>query len=342
MHGATQERLNEFSEWKGIESTKLPPDYYRCSNAKILDFADCLLNGRRYTQDFTEGVQEFRLNHRNQLRAYLALIWQEIRKQIKPSESIAVLVPTNKLAEDVTVGLRNPPKDSGISFPVFALVTRDDAAYDAVTMALAALHDYAITLAEGDRQQAALALCVLNGMWNPKLKAKADAIRKVTQSLEKSEKEMNSPLRQLISKLSGFEAEHIELSDLSAITSEMAEFGTTLKRMQAHFELHKKRLLISPSQPSLFEKYRSEREPKGLYGLEVMSAQTQVLTYHKAKGREFDFVLLVVEPRGEYTKAPIDESRRLYYVCTTRPKKWLGIIHFRGDPGRVLGPTLPP
>jgi superfamily I DNA/RNA helicase len=70
--------------------------------------------------------------------------------------------------------------------------------------------------------------------------------------------------------------------------------------------------------------------------------QTHIINYHKAKGREFDFTVMVVEPRGESKKTPLDEQRRLYYVCATRAKEMLFVIYYGKELGRILGPVLKP
>jgi superfamily I DNA/RNA helicase len=90
----------------------------------------------------------------------------------------------------------------------------------------------------------------------------------------------------------------------------------------------------------IFADLRIGRSPKGLYGDEAREGRTQVLTYNKAKGREFDYVMLVVDPRQESTRPPLSERRRLYYVCATRPRKWLGVVYCGNDKGNVLGPVL--
>ena len=53
-------------------------------------------------------------------------------------------------------------------------------------------------------------------------------------------------------------------------------------------------------------------------------------------------MILVVDPRAEKTRAAIDEQRRLYYVCATRPKTCLVVVYFKNELGRVLGPVLAP
>ena len=64
--------------------------------------------------------------------------------------------------------------------------------------------------------------------------------------------------------------------------------------------------------------------------------------YHKAKGREFDFIAMIVDPRGESSFSPIDEQRRLYYVYGTRAKQWLGVLFVVNHLGRVFGPVPAP
>ena len=102
------------------------------------------------------------------------------------------------------------------------------------------------------------------------------------------------------------------------------------------------KIVDNDPQLMLFDDLRSSRQPKGLYGYDAWEGKTHVLTYHKAKGREFDFVVMIVDPRGESTRQPLDEKRRLYYVSATRAKKWLGIVYFGNQLGPVLGPVLKP
>ena len=52
---------------------------------------------------------------------------------------------------------------------------------------------------------------------------------------------------------------------------------------------------IEPTLP-LFEQLLVKRLPKGLVGDQAFEGKTHVLNYYKAKGREFDYVVLVVDP----------------------------------------------
>jgi len=86
---------------------------------------------------------------------------------------------------------------------------------------------------------------------------------------------------------------------------------------------------VSIGQGSLFDGYRQIRAAAGLEGTTLSRAKTTIVSMYKSKGREFDFVVLVVEPRAHSTKATVDELRRLYYVSATRAAYsggiWAGI-----------------
>jgi superfamily I DNA/RNA helicase len=70
------------------------------------------------------------------------------------------------------------------------------------------------------------------------------------------------------------------------------------------------------------------------------AARTSMLSMYQAKGREFDYVVLVVDDRFHSTKTSLDELRRLYYVAATRARKWLGVVYTPTRPGPVLGAVL--
>jgi len=73
-----------------------------------------------------------------------------------------------------------------------------------------------------------------------------------------------------------------------------------------------------------------------------LTSRIQILNYWKAKGRGFDYVIFVVDRRAEKNRAAIDEQRRLYHVCATRPKTCLVVVYFKNELGRVLGLVLAP
>lgn len=66
----------------------------------------------------------------------------------------------------------------------------------------------------------------------------------------------------------------------------------------------------------------------------------KLLTFHAAKGREFDAACVVSLEEGKmpHPKGNIDESRRVLYVAVTRPRKLLVLSHLRsGTRSRFLG-----
>ena len=56
----------------------------------------------------------------------------------------------------------------------------------------------------------------------------------------------------------------------------------------------------------------------------------------------FDAVVMIVDPRQESSKTPLDEQRRLYYVCATRAKRHLTVFFYPNEMGRVLALVLTP
>jgi len=340
MHAATSARLDEFARWKSVEPTLFSEINFRCGTASILTFAQCLLEGRKIAPGKHAGLQIVDAKYRNQLRAYLALIWKSIYTKVGPNQTVAFLAPSNDLVEQITVELRNPPKLSPIRFPVFAQMSRDEASCDAVVLALAALRDLAVNHIESNTKRAAIALLAMNSMWNRRFKIGTTALTTMAGILDAARKGDGSPLASLLASLeTGMTpATHIPLL-LGAIGGRK-EFEKAVSRINAHGRLSLEVVPPADRQLSLFDSCRTSRVPKGLDGYDAWAGKTHVLTYHKAKGREFDYVVMIVEPRCEHTKQPLDEKRRLYYVCATRAKKWLGVIHFGKDRGPVLGAVV--
>ena len=75
QHEAAMRRVAEFETWKGIERTRLLGKNFRCEVPQIIEFAEALLNGTRYTVS-DDGVQLFAA-YPQQLRASLAVLWRE-------------------------------------------------------------------------------------------------------------------------------------------------------------------------------------------------------------------------------------------------------------------------
>lgn len=341
LHAATERRMEEFKEWKGVDVSKFCATNFRCGSAEILEFAEAVLAGRAYAPPEGAGIGCADVQYRNRLRTRLALFWKALRERHGTEPTIGFLAPSNAIAEEIAVGLRAPPAEARVPFPVYARMARDDAANDAVLLALAALRDHLSTPSEQKLKKAAVALLAMDLAWNTRKKRKTERIRRIGSFLE-TELEKDSALRAAVTKakralqLEGALPEFVEALEAHP------DFKTSCRRIRSHGKLVLSPVSFGGTQLSLFDSLRETREPKGLVGYDADPGSTHVLNYHRAKGREFDFVALVVDPRGESRRTPIDELRRLYYVCATRAKQGLGVFYYGSEVGRVLGPVIRP
>lgn len=343
LHAATVKRLDEFKKWKGITESRFSTKNHRSNREEILEFANSLLTGNPFQMVKDSAVQLRELRFRNELRSCLALIWKAIQEQIGSNQTIGFLAPNNLIAEEVAVALRNPPANSRIRFPVYCYLVRDEAAHDAVLLALTAIRDYAIWGNEVSLKKAAGAMLAMDLAWTRK-KMVLSRLNSIMSLLEKSRQGNAGVLCQLMQNLTTFRDINMLVTTFIDALAELQEFKTAYNRMKAHefARFTKDRIAVNDHQLSLFDEFRTSRRPKGLEGYEAGEGRTYILNYHKAKGREFDFVIMIIDPRGENTKVPLDEQRRLYYVCATRAKKWLGVLYYRNEFGRVLGPVIAP
>jgi len=269
----------------------------------------------------------------------VALIWMEISKSALPRETIGILAPSNAIAENAAIELRNPPVGSPVAFKVYARIPRDEAAFDSILLALAAFRDYAIWGTEDLCRKAALAIFAMEFAWNPR-RSKVPSFEKLTKRLEQCREHDGSLLSAVMQQILLANDICPLLREFVYALNEDEEYKTTVKRIVAHERLGISIRESVNTQLSLFDQLRAARQPKGLEGYGAGAAKTQILNYHKAKGREFDYVIMVVDPRGESKDVSIGEKSRLYYVCATRAKNWLGVIYYAGEFGPILGRVI--
>jgi len=339
LHQATERRLGEFEAWKNTAADLSLARNFRCSQKAILEFADCLLHGRPFEINDSDPVK-FAAVYRTQLRVRLALLWKQIQDKIGSGQTIGILLPSNKLVEDVATSLRNPPEDSPIRFPVYAQLARDEAAYDAVLLALAGIKDFTSQPSKGLARRAAVALLAMNSSWDSRSRSSREKISEVADRLVCHSEGEGTAIGRLCTSLGSGQPLSYSVPALIEALEELPAFKRAAKRLTAHPAIAVRSLChVQPSLP-LFDQFLANRTPKGLEGDDVFEGKTHVINYHKAKGREFDYLVLVVDPREESTKTPLAEKRRLYYVAATRARKWLGVIFFGAERGPVLGPAL--
>lgn len=338
MHKATERRLEQFAQWKGVEADRTLKRNHRCDKDEILRFADSLLNATKFDRTNSSQVK-FGKMYRNQLRGSLALLWKQIQDKIGAGQTIGILLPSNRLVEDVAEGLRNPPEGSAIRFPVYAQIARDEAAYDAVLLAIAAIRDYAENPAEVNARKAALGLLAMNACWDSRAKTSRSRLAEIAEALGKYKAGDVGVISDLLASALKDDVSVI-VPKLILALEQLPAFKRCAGRIAYHPAIIRRRINRTNPQLSIFDDLRANRVPKGLSGYEAFEGKTHVLTYNKGKGREFDYVVMVVDPREESGKAPIEEKRRLYYVTATRAKKWLGVVYFGDDLGPVLTPVL--
>lgn len=341
LHGATVRRFDEFRTWKGIEPAGFSRRNFRCDQMAILDFAESLLTAKSYKPTEKCGIEIVQLQYRSELRSVIALTWKAIQEQGGSNPTVGIIVPSNTVADDIAVALRTPPAGTRVKFCVFARLIADGASYDSIILALLALRDHAILNTVVSLRKFAMALHAMDIHWNKRKKMSLIKLNQLEKSLVKAMIDHSSPISLIAQRLPSISDFNKVIPEFIAALASLTDLTVSCHRIASHGRLPLPKISAG-DQLELFDFVRQSRAPKGLEGQETGHARTEIITYHRAKGREFDFVLMVVDPRSESTKPPIDESRRLYYVCATRAKKWLGVICYRNDLGRVLGPVLTP
>jgi len=148
----------------------------------------------------------------------------------------------------------------------------------------------------------------MNAMWNRRIKSVRDHFREVLGIVVLAFSDRKTPLGQFLQALRDGLPDPQHLPTFIDAISCYKEFKVTAGRLSSHDHLRIESGSTVDGQLSLFEHFRASRSPKGLYGDDIPAGTTHVLTYHKAKGREFDCVVMLVDPREESTKPPLEKS----------------------------------
>jgi DNA helicase-2/ATP-dependent DNA helicase PcrA len=338
QHQAVLKRVQDFAKWKGIEPTRFDGPNFRCNVSGINRFAEALLHGRKEVPTGKEGVQLFPA-YPNQRRAALAAIWTAIRKQEGPKSNIAFIVPSSRTARQLAAELREPDPAKAIPVPIYARIETDEGALDAFRLAACAAADLIAAPNDQSLRTLAISLAVFAANWS-RSKVTEGKVQKIAKRLSPRSRAA-SPLRDyLIGAMTGVVPSTFDefAEKLMVVLEADPEFSSPGKAFRRHGlpALHG----LSLKQPCLFDSYRKIRAAAGLEGTLPSRARTTLLSMYRSKGREFDFVVLVVEPRDHSQDVTIDELRRLYYVSATRARQWLGVLYVPGRPGPVLGPVI--
>lgn len=334
QHQAAKRRMKEFCDWKGVKETTFGGPNFRCQNGSIIDFAEALLQGRRHVPADDNGVQ-LMTAYPNQRRAMLAAIWAEIRRRAGKESTIAFIAPSAGAAQKLAADLRQPDPASKVRIPVHARIRNDEEALDAFRLATFAAADWVHGRQGCSLRAVAIALTVFASHWSNR--------HPTTERIDRIEKRLGpksraaSPLRAYLTNSPPKDLPAFADGLLTALEAD-AEFATAGAAMRRRGMPSMNG--VSLAQGSLFDDYRSKRTAAGMQGDTISSAPTSMLSMYQCKGREFDFVVLIVEPRDHSSKVSVEELKRLYYVSATRARQWLGVLHVPGRAGPVLGSVL--
>ena len=342
LHEATAERLKEFEDWKGVKQVALPAVSHRCKEDEILNFATCLLTGKAYNRPEGKSAVEIVAMFYDQLFATLGAYCLQFLSKTKNAK-LGMLVPRNKLADEIVFRLRNPNPEGQVRTPVYARLPQDQTAIESVQLALAAVLDYAENPDPYTLRTTAVALCTMNSLWNHQAGTSPQNVEEIERCFTSTRMKKNS-LAQLPKTVRNAGATtRDQFRALVDFLQDKAIFDSAVRRIQQNYPSKIPEIPENKPGSTLFDALRAARKPKGLEGEEAGNNRIQVLTYQKSKGREFDFTIMVVDKYAESSGIPLEEKRRLYYVCATRAKKKLSVFYFgAARMGNVLGPALSP
>ncbi len=331
---ATLRRFSAFEDWKGIERTRLSMPSFRCANQEILAFADALLTGGRFNGPNSAALKLLPVFRQNQVRARLAMIWAKFRAAKDTGSRLAFLVPSARKAERLLDELEAPEKGQKIPIPIRPRVERDDSRRDAFALAVYAANDVArLGLAATTRRQVAVALSTIVALTTRSTLEAAEV-----EKLLGEKSRAACPVRDFLVRSAG------QADDVGTTETGLLEAMAGDKRFAvAAASLRRERLPpVRPCEPiegSMFDAYRAARQPR-MDGEAESLSRTNMLSMHRCKGREFDYVVMIVDPHAHKADADIGELRRLHYVAATRARRALAVVYVDSNAGSVLGPVL--
>lgn len=332
--------IDDFKNWKKIEVFKFSHASHRCKSADILNFANCLIDSKK----FVPSARDVQLKpiYRTQVRATVATECLKIFKSF-PDKKIGILVPSANMAQQIAKKLKLPEKGVTVEVPIYTKIPISESAKDSFRCACLAAYNLRKSKTDINYIEAAKALSVMRMAFSSKVKFAATDVTAFITDLKAppSRRGVKKPLYELINNaaaemdIKAFESYFIDKIETHAKFKTVAEQIRSLGH-----SLVNPALSASAQMEFAFEHYRENREPTGLYGSEHKQARVEVVSMWKSKGREFDFVIMVVDATGLANTIALDTEKRLLYVAATRAKEWLGVIYITNSQGVALKKVL--
>ncbi len=324
-------RFEMMAAWKGESVTTFRGRNYRCAATDILDFAEAVLNGERFV---SRGVNvSWNGIYEKQRRAFVALRCQEIWKTA-PGSSIGIIAPSARIGRELGAELRAPAKGAKAAIPVRAAIEVDANWAEAFRMVALAASDYAREPSNTHRRQLAVTLTSLEGETRRSTSSRVERLA-ATEKLLSSGSRKASALRDFLALPPG--------TDIQAFANRLVAALAADKTFDTVGHVIEKTgvpTVKAVAGAEQFQTYRTSRSAVGLQGQEWAAARTTMLTMQRAKGREFDHVVVIADPRAHRKEAPLGELRRLHYVACTRARQSLLVLWNGAAMGEVLGPVL--
>jgi len=332
--------FEDFKQWKNIQTAPFSRNSFRCKNNDVLDFSYALVQAQKIEMQ-NRNVQ-IQPCYKNQFRSVVATNCARILKTSKDSgKTIGILTGSAAYAQKLAVDLKIPPADSSVKIPIYAKIPVSEARKESFRLATLSLYQYRKTRDQENLNNAIRSLAALKSNW-------ASRSRSSMASLEEIKKELHAPINsrskkpiyELLQSSEEMDFYRFEIQFkialqgsklFSTVGNNVSSLGHSLINAESN---------LSAQMEFPFEHFRETRTPKGLYGDPTNAGSVEVLSMWKSKGREFDYVLIVFDPRDLSQNVSLETERRVFYVACTRAKEWLGIIYPSGYPGRVLAQTL--
>jgi len=333
QYDAALRRFESFETWKGVARVSFVGPSLRCARSAVVQFGEALLIGASGPKSGL-GLNIHTVYQRAQLRAKLAQIWLKfVKASGSRSRSIAFVVPSHAMASRVAEDLRAPGENHRIPVSIRARMEAPEERRDALELFVYTAADHVATRSNDSVRALCVALAVLVEVHG--MKKKPPVVAEYQKRLDGARS--RSPLR---SFLTSAESDGNLANFLEGVLSAAAqdkELRTTIESARRHGipTLH----AATGAWGTLAARFREQRIPR-MEGFMPSRARTNILSMYRCKGREFDEVVLVVDPRMHAADTPSDELRRLHYVAATRPRDQLHVVYVQSDPGPVLGPVI--